>query len=148
MRVIKLGILVLSLGVLAAAADNKDKKDADGIKGTWALTAVTDNGQEGDENFIKSTKAKFEDKSYSQIFAGNTVEEGTYKLDLEKTPKTIDFIIEKGMDKGKTQLGVYEIDGDTLKFCVTKSGSELRPKNFDAKAGSNQTLFVWKRVKE
>jgi uncharacterized protein (TIGR03067 family) len=147
MRVLKLGILVLSLGVLAAA-DDQDKKDGDGIKGTWALSAVTDNGQGADETFIKQTKAKFEDKAYSQIVAGMTVEEGTYKLDPDKTPRTIDFIIETGQDKGKTQLGVYEVDGDTLKFCVTKSGSAVRPKDFNAKEGSNQMLFVWKRVKE
>jgi uncharacterized protein (TIGR03067 family) len=147
-RSLPLGIAALTLGLLAASADDKDKKDADGIKGSWQLTAMTVDGRDASEAEAKAYKIKFQEKSYVQLINDESVEEGTYKLDSEKSPKTIDFIIEKGQDKGKTQLGIYELDGDMLKFCVTNSGSPDRPKGFDAKTGSNQMIFAWKRIKD
>ena len=48
---------------------------------------------------------------------------------------------------GKTVLGIYEINGDTIKYCWAEPGKE-RPKEFATKTDSNQTLMVLKRVKE
>lgn len=145
MRPIRIGLVVLTAALLAASPD---EKEAEPLKGKWDLTALTSEGQVAPDAVVKQFKAKFESKSYIQIIDGMTVEEGTYKIDSTKSPKTIDFIVESGPDKGKTQLGIYEIKNDTLTFCVTKAGSETRPDSFEAKTGSSQTLFVWKKAKE
>jgi len=50
----------------------------------------------------------------------------------------------EGATKGKTQLGIYELDGDKVKFCFAAPGKD-RPTEFTADAGSLQTLSVWKR---
>jgi hypothetical protein len=44
-------------------------------------------------------------------------------------------------------LGIYELDGDTVKFCFGGPGKE-RPTEFTTKEGSMRTLSVWKRDKK
>ena len=51
---------------------------------------------------------------------------------------------EWGSEKGETYLGIYKIEGDTLKWCVAVPGSE-RPSEF-ATSGSD-FLLVLKRQK-
>ena len=67
-------------------------------------------------------------------------------VDPSKTPKTIDYQMTGGFTKGKTQLGIYELDGDTFKSCFGKPGAE-RPTDFTTKPGDGRTFSVWKREK-
>jgi uncharacterized protein (TIGR03067 family) len=69
-----------------------------------------------------------------------------FRIDPTKKPKTIDYTMTEGPTKGKTQLGIYELDGDTVKFCFAAPGKE-RPTEFTAAEGSHRTLSVWKRKK-
>jgi hypothetical protein len=57
----------------------------------------------------------------------------------------VDAIPDKG--KGPTTLGIYEFDGDTLKFCFDQKGKK-RPTAFEAPAGSSYFLATAKRVKK
>ena len=68
-------------------------------------------------------------------------------IDPSKKPKTIDYQMTDGFTKGKTQLGIYEVDGDTFKSCFGKPGTE-RPTEFTSKPGDGRTLSVWKREKQ
>jgi hypothetical protein len=52
-----------------------------------------------------------------------------------------------GFTKGKKQLGIYELDGDTFKSCFGAPGAE-RPKDFTSQPGDKQTSSVWKREKK
>jgi len=40
----------------------------------------------------------------------------TFTIDPAKKPKTIDYQMTDGFTKGKKQLGIYEVDGDTFKL--------------------------------
>ncbi len=51
----------------------------------------------------------------------------------------------EGRRKGQTYLGIYLLEGDTLKWCVSTPGNE-RPTEFATK-GSN-FLLVMKRQKD
>ena len=66
-------------------------------------------------------------------------------LDPAKEPKTIDYEMTEGVTKGKTQLGIYELDGDTFKSCFGSPGAE-RPTDFTTKPGDGRTLSTWKRT--
>ena len=67
-------------------------------------------------------------------------------LDSSKKPKTIDYTLLDGPNKGQKQLGIYARDGDTVKFCFAKPGQE-RPKDFAAAGEAGETFSIWKREK-
>ncbi len=67
-------------------------------------------------------------------------------VDPSRKPRTIDYQMTEGFTKGKRQLGIYEVDGDTFKACFGKPGAE-RPTDFASKPGDGSTLSVWKRGK-
>src|SRR5262249_32555064 len=64
-------------------------------------------------------------------------------FDPTKNPKTIVYKVNYGAG---IYLGIYEIEGDTFKECLTE-GSKERPKEFTAKPGSGNQLLIYKRVK-
>jgi uncharacterized protein (TIGR03067 family) len=78
------------------------------------------------------------------------VTETKYKLELDQTksPKQYKKIRIEGPDKGKTESGIYEIRGDTLRMCFLKNGG--LPKDFSLKEGvdvKNKFIHEFKRVK-
>src|SRR5262245_19118523 len=70
----------------------------------------------------------------------------TFTIDPTKMPKTIDYQATDGPTKGKTHLGIYEIDGEQVKYCFAAPDAE-RPADFTSKPGERRTLSVWKRAR-
>ena len=58
------------------------------------------------------------------------------KIDLE----VIDTAEQRS--NGKTRLGIYEVDGDTLTIIAGKPGDHLRPLSFDEAGKSNEFCFT------
>jgi len=83
----------------------------------------------------------------SRKSSSKRVMKAKFKIDPIKKPKTIDYTVTDGPEKGKTVLGIYELDGDTVKFCFSAPDKE-RPSEFTAKEGSGRTLSLWKRNKK
>jgi uncharacterized protein (TIGR03067 family) len=73
---------------------------------------------------------------------------GTFKTGTAKKPYEIDLAVSEGPEakyKGKTSLGIWEFDGDTLKWCGAEPGNTTRPTTFDEK-GKNLCV-TFKRTK-
>ena len=54
----------------------------------------------------------------------------------------------RGGGKGKTALGIYELDGDTVKLCLPVRLDKERPTEFAAPEKSGLVLLTLKRVKK
>ena len=67
-----------------------------------------------------------------------------FTADSSKSPKTIDYVNTGGSNKGKTQEGIYDLDGKILRVCMAAPGTR-RPKEFDSKAGDGRMFTVWER---
>jgi uncharacterized protein (TIGR03067 family) len=136
--------LLVIAGNPATAEDTK--KDKDRIQGTWKAVDGEIQGQQIPEEGIKNLALtlKLDGDKYTFDATGQN-EEGKVKLDPDKKPKTIDFIIETGTDKGKTQLGIYAFEDGKLKLCVSKAGETDRPTSFKTKEGSMNVCFVLKK---
>jgi uncharacterized protein (TIGR03067 family) len=81
------------------------------------------------------------------LTVGEHVLKGTYKIDPEKTPKTIDIHYENlEIAQGRIIQGIYVLEGDTLKTCFAWSGFE-RPTKFESPVWGGRRLEIWKRVK-
>jgi hypothetical protein len=71
--------------------------------------------------------------------------EGVYHLDPTKTPKTFDAFSVGAVRK--TLVGIYTLEGDTLKLCIIYDPERVdqRPTEFTTKAGVLRALVVLKR---
>jgi uncharacterized protein (TIGR03067 family) len=138
---------LLAVGVvgLNAAADDA-KTDLEALQGTWELSAFERDGKEvklEDVTKVTFTVDKFVVKRGDEVVAA-----GTFKLDPSKKPKVCDTTYTDGPDKGKTFKGIYQIDGDTEKFCRAGLPSGERPTEFKTKPDSGQVLSVYKRLQK
>ena len=138
-------LLTLALvGCNATADDAKD--DLKALEGTWDLIYFERDGKEvklqKDTRAI-NTGAKFVVKRGDEVIAA-----GTMKVDPSKKPKASETTYTEGPDKGKTFKGIYQIDGDTVKFCRAGSPDDDWPTEFKTKPGSGQFVAVYKRAKQ
>jgi uncharacterized protein (TIGR03067 family) len=137
--------LLTTVLVLAAPAPAEEvKKDAEKIQGTWKLVSMERGGEKGPEDNVKDVKFVITDGLIT-IKDPKREENANFKLDPRKNPRTIDITPEKG--KEEVVQGIYELKGDTLKFCFNKPGGE-RPKEFVTKAGTQVVLIVLQREKK
>src|SRR5262249_5995705 len=130
----------LTLAALFAAAPLPDRfrDDRNAIQGEWQVVQVFQVGQPA-----KTGETGF-------VFAGDGVTaRGTgfeygFRLDPKAQPRAIDFI-----HMGKvTAVGVYELSGDMLKFCVRYPNDPVgRPQALEATT-PGATLYVLKRVQK
>jgi uncharacterized protein (TIGR03067 family) len=137
------------LGLLLGADAPKDdaKKDKEKLQGTWKAVTVEGGGKLQDQ--AEEHRLIFSGDEFSIKKGEETMIKGKFKIDTSKKPKEIDMdFIEAKRDnlKGKTTLGIYELDGDTLKWCWNKPGGE-RPKEFSSQATDAHLLVTLKREK-
>jgi uncharacterized protein (TIGR03067 family) len=138
-----LGMAALAgTGLVAAADESKaDTRKAaaaqalEAFVGTWEVAAVTPAGATKDARRLVFDK----DGTYAALGeGGKELWAGTYEIDPAATPKVWDHRSHDAKRDGADVLGVYELDGDTLKVaCVVGrwKGNEWvgrpRPKGFD-----------------
>ena len=63
------------------------------------------------------------------------------KIDLEVKNTAVQI------SNGKTSLGIYEVDGDTLTIIAAEPGDHLRPLSFDEPGKSSEFFFTKKNLK-
>ena len=125
-------LVVSSLCALIAVA-GAEKKPAAKIDGSWTVTSIIFNGKKLPKDVLDkaSHRVAFKEGMYRETIKGKVNEVGTYKIDATQNPATIDFTLSEGEDKGKMQLGIFKVDGETLTIAMGSFGAKERPKNFD-----------------
>lgn len=139
--------LVLAVGLLIAADSGGDlaSKEKKALEGTWTITSVVRNDNPLPEGRLKDARFVFQGERFTQELGEKTLAKGTFRLDAGKTPQTIDLMVSEGEEKGKTILGIYQVEDDVLKICGSPDGE--RPTEFAAKDRSGHTLVTCQRVK-
>jgi RNA polymerase sigma factor (sigma-70 family) len=150
------GKVPASGGKVPAAAPQKDtgakaeKEAMEQLAGTWLAVAVESDGRQAAEEEIKDIRYIFKADGTWEMHQGAAVlASGTYRLDVAKKPRTIDYQIVESVaaqDRGKTSRGIYELDGDMLRVCRTWPEKDGRPEAFSADAGSKHILSTFKRA--
>jgi uncharacterized protein (TIGR03067 family) len=147
--------MILVAGVLAAApaasASCFAEGDLEKLQGTWLTVSLVSNGKTTvDDNTPPkdgpAAKLVYEGEKWLIKVGDKTVANGIWKIDSAKTPKEIDVLDDSGLKNEKTQLGIYELDGDMYKYCLAPAGKP-RPTEFVSKEGSRHSLGVSKREK-
>jgi uncharacterized protein (TIGR03067 family) len=142
----------LALGLLAAgAADDKaTQNELAKLRGTWLTVSLVNDGQTVVDDKTKptgpATTLVYDGDKWMVQVGDKTVAKGTFKVDVAKTPKEIDVFDESGLPNDRTKRGIYEISGDTYRFCLAPAGKP-RPTEFSSKPGSGHSLGVSRRAK-
>jgi RNA polymerase sigma factor (sigma-70 family) len=143
-------VVLAGAGLIAtqAWADKPPATEAksDKLEGTWQVTTFIKDGNEGPKEDAEATKLVLSGESFTLIHREEKVT-GKFKADPSQKPATFDIEVTEGDKAGESQMGIYELNGDTLTICTAHKGSP-RPTKFESTAGSSQNLVTLKRVKE
>src|SRR5437870_3559000 len=127
------------------AEDNQAvKKDLALLQGEWTMVSGSADGQPMPDQMRKQMRRICKGDETTTTMAGQLFFKAKITIDPSKKPKAIDYEMIEGFTKGKTQLGIYEVEGDTFKSCFGKPGA-ARPADFASKPGDGRTSSVWKR---
>jgi uncharacterized protein (TIGR03067 family) len=139
-----IGAFIAAIG-LATGALMPQAKDATAIaalQGIWQITSLNDQSMPPEGPSLTLT---FAGDKYHQTVGGGVNERGSFKLDAAMKPMNIDLVITEGDDAGKTQLGIIEITGDTIRASLATPGATQRPTDFSVKDGA--VVIVGKKTK-
>jgi len=126
-------VLFIAVAQFAVAAD-EDAAARKKLVGIWK--GRVDNGATGHKLTITTDRVKATQNERRDLGVG------TFKLDLTKKPWKMDGTRADGRRKGEIYLGIYSLEGDTLKWCVSTPGNK-RPTEFVTKG--SQFMLVLKR---
>ena len=117
------------------------KPDIETLQGAWNIVSLEMDGQS-----MPSGEASIVVKGSRFTTAAMGAEySGMLEVDETSSPKSFNLNFEMGPEKGNTSYGIYQLDGDTWKICMTLRGG-ARPREFATKAGSGLALETLKRA--
>lgn len=142
--------LILTAGLLLVTPE-PGRDDLQKLQGAWLTVSLVSEGKTVvDEKHPPKPgpvlKLIYEGNHWIVKVGDKTVGTGMVKIDSTKTPKEIDILDESGMMNDKAKLAIYELEGDTYKYCIGPAGKP-RPTEFSAKEGSGNALIVSRREK-
>ncbi len=142
-----LGILVVLAAPLSLAAGESDK-DLEKMQGTWTVVAMESKGRKVPSDDLKKSELRLsiQDDNFAYQASKKILREGTIRIDPEQKPKTLDSSETGPGGQAQATVGIYEIDGDTLRVCFAPAG-EQRPKKFTTGPKSPASIVVYQRVK-
>jgi uncharacterized protein (TIGR03067 family) len=115
------------------------------LQGTWYTVAVESHGVKVPLERIRAKDVRLVVKGDQWTLKetqGDDDKEFTVRLGPTRKPRAIDIVYKTGEHKGKTSLGIYELDGNRLRVCLGEPG-DPRPTRFDGRG--TYTLEVFKR---
>lgn len=138
-----------AFGGSCTLADEKAdlEKEVRKFQGTWTFESCEAGGQQLPADQLKGLVLTFEGDKHTVKKGNEVIQAGTQKLDPSQSPKAIDVTMTEGPSKGIVMLGIYEIDGDTLKVCFDAAGKK-RPTQFKSAPGSETFVNVHQRLKK
>ncbi len=138
--------IVLSLGCISTISASADD-DASEVRGSWRAKSATRNGQPAEDvvgHRLVCHKERFEIRAKD----GAVLYKGTYQVQRDELPRTIDFRHSGKALKGTTWKGIYERKSNRLRICDNAPDTKKsRPENFEAPRNSGYLLIVFDRIK-
>src|SRR5262245_42344742 len=125
--------LFCTVGFAASGTLADDKADIEKevkkFQGPWTIESSETGGQKIPADDLEGLIVTFEGDKHNLKKGDAVIPVGTQTIDPSKSPKTSEVTMTEGPSKGAVMLGIYEIDGDTLKVCFDPQGKK-RPTEF------------------
>jgi uncharacterized protein (TIGR03067 family) len=143
----KIFLVAVTLAVAASTDPDQVREEKRNLQGTWKVIAAEARGEISARKEIEELEIIFTGDNIQVREGGKVQERFTYKLDIDKTPRAIDFTFTEGKKKGRTDRGIYLLDGNNLKICIQENKDAARPEEFTTRAGTDLSLVVLRRFK-
>jgi uncharacterized protein (TIGR03067 family) len=114
------------------------------LEGTWAFRALEIDGRVVPAPMLGPSRLLLDGDRF-RMESPEANYEGIFTIDVERTPHRIDIDFVEGPEAGKRSEGLFELDGDRLRFCLGLTGS-ARPERFETRSGSGHALEELERV--
>lgn len=147
------------VGFPDAPKDAKGRPDLERIQGKWIAVAAEELGERPSEEAVKRAKITFVFRGTTGVFekpghwnedrisTERQSEKFGFRLRPSLRPKEIDIrSMEEPDAPGEWIKGIYSLEGDTLKICLSYRHGR-RPKTFTTDEESSTALVVLKRQK-
>src|SRR3954469_18575068 len=108
---------VLTFAVRIPAPPGEPRGDREAVLGTWACESAVVDGKPLPDKVAKELRLTITAERYKTERAEEVLFDSTYRLDPPTDPKQIEMTATEGDAAGKPALGIYAVDGDTLKMC-------------------------------
>jgi uncharacterized protein (TIGR03067 family) len=114
------------------------------LEGEWSMLSGVMDGNAMDASLVQWVKRVTQGNRTVVLAGPQTMLKVAFTIDASQSPAWIDYVNLAGSHKGKSQQGIYKLEGDVLTVCTAAPGC-ARPRDFEPGAG--RSLTVWKRQK-
>ncbi len=130
----------LLIGLLLGA-DKPPVPDQKAIQGTWALVGKETDGAAVDDQTVRDSKVTltFQGNRATLKAKGKFVSGDAFRLDPAKTPRQITC----NFKDGKHGVGIYHLEGDTLKIC--RAAGKTPPTGFETTKDGGEVCWILSR---
>lgn len=139
-------LTALVLCVLPAWSQDA-KKEIAKLEGTWKLVGGEAKGEAISKEEVESATMTVKEGAY-EFASKSEREKGKFLLNPATSPAQLDIDITEGESKGKKQVGIYELKGDRLKFCVAPPGETTRPTKFGTSPQDTFMIYEFEKVQK
>jgi len=122
------------------------RADLKALQGTWERVAMELEGKPAPDILITGWSSSYEGDRLTLRNKDGVYRHGIVTLDPERTPKATNTWDVEGPFADQTVPGIYELNGDTVKFCFARPGQK-RPTEFTTKRGTGFVYFEYKKKK-
>src|SRR5262245_10505965 len=121
------------------------RDDLERLQGTWRVSSLELEGKQMPDTMLADAEITIRGQRFTSKGMG-AVYKGVLKLDPSSKPARLDMKFDAGPEKGNTNLGIYVLQGNTLKLCLATRG-KIRPSRFESSPGSGFAFEVLSRGK-
>jgi uncharacterized protein (TIGR03067 family) len=114
------------------------------IEGEWDMVSAVFNGAPMDESMVQWCRRITQGDITTVVAGPQTMLKARFTLDGAPDPRHIDYVGLHGATKGKSQAGIYELRGNSLKICMAPPGKE-RPEEFSSSPKDGRSFTTWRR---
>lgn len=143
-------VIAFTAGIALAQAPAPDTAgDLKRLEGTWVMVSGKRDGQPVAADAVGKSKIvwKGSEVVIETPHQAREAIKASAKVGATGGARTMDWLRANGPDAGKTMLAIYEFKGPDEYVVVFAPAGKERPKDLDAKAGTGNTMHVWKRQK-
>jgi uncharacterized protein (TIGR03067 family) len=121
------------------------RQEQERLASTWDVVAVVIDGEDTPvAGALKGLHVVMTEDQRTVKAGTEVLAQGPYRIDPAARPREIDLTVTQGAFKGHVLLGIYEVDGDTLRVCLALKGGP-RPTEMASKSGSGHTLTLHRK---